>query len=339
MWREELLKADRIAFDIESQPWECVGFAASPDRAYVFPMQREAEIREILASPARKIAANGMFDVTWLRDRKGIEVNNFTDDVQIAWHACYPELAGAKQDKRKGHKVTRKSLAFLSSMFLNDAWWKGDYENETEFYVYNGKDCCITYDLMVNHLDPLIDELGVRGIYEHEMGLVPVVVSALIRGIPVNERLRLERFTLLDNRMQEATKRLQELVIPLLDRLPEKRLFEQVEGVCKCCRHAGTKQRACWSCAGFSKAPSKADLVARGGDPKAKKEVLEAEMLGVCKACNGEPRRQWLEFNPSSVDQVKLILHDALKLPKRYDKGKVTVSEDALKSLLAVVSA
>ena len=58
---------------------------------------------------------------------------------------------------------------------------------------------------------------------------------------------------------------------------------------CKCCNNGKKKQQRCWSCAGFSKAPSKAELVAHTiFDAKAgTKEHFEQLCLNRCQVCKG----------------------------------------------------
>lgn len=355
---QELSRARRVSVDIENydeRNLACVGFAGRSDRAYVFPAAFLDECRGLLESEkVAKVFQNGQYDLYFLLTRCGIRVGGFRDDSLIAWHSCYPELAGAGEaasGKRKT-KTTRKSLAFLASLFTTDAWWK-DYEfsDDEERFVLNGRDCCITLDCM-EVLDREIDRLGTRGIYEHEVSLVWPVVVMQQRGMRVDDVLRRDRIQKLEQRIVEQRAEINELVMPLLTEHRQEleaagtlRLFHNIEGVCRCCRHAEKKQKACWSCAGFEKAPSKKDLVAAGGDPSATKEELEAALLPVCRVCGGAPRREWLEYNPGSPEQSKVVLYDLLKLPKKWKtverKGKkeqvLTCDEEAVKSLLAGV--
>ena len=186
----ELLTAERIAFDIEiedAQTLSCVAFSAVPSRSYVFPVHDVSDanwlrIRKILGSPVPKVAQSGQFDLYFLRTRCEIEVTNYQDDTIIAWHACYPELAGAAQDKKRA-KHTRKSLAFLASLYTTDEWWKDyDFESVEEEYRLCGRDACITLEIM-EELDLLIDRLGVRSIYEHQLKLIEPCITMQARGI------------------------------------------------------------------------------------------------------------------------------------------------------------
>lgn len=314
----------------------CLGFATSPSQAYVIPAHREDLVREVLLHPVPKVWANGKFDLYFLKYRCGMEVRGDVHDVMAAWFSLYPELAGKAEGK--GSKITRKSLAFLSSLFTYDEWWKGVYTTETEYFIYNGKDCCITYDVFLS-LREEMRKAKTESVYDHVRSLIWPCVDMLERGLNVDEGLRKKRLSELETREQELKDGLQNAIQPLLMAFKgeARRLFEQIEGTCTCCGHGVKKQSACWACAGFEKAPSKAELVARGGDASKKKSELEEEMLGVCKVCGGAPRREWLEWNPSSHTQNKVILYEVLKLPKRMSNGSLSSDEDALKGLLGVL--
>lgn len=330
---QDLLAAKRLAYDIEVYDADriaCVGFSGSPERAVVFPAPYLRFAREILESPrVRKCGQNGQFDMHFLATRCGIVVNNYCDDTLVAWHACYPELAGASIDssgKKRGSKRTHKSLAFFGSVFTLDEWWK-DYEfaNDHEMYVLNGRDCCITLESM-DKLDELIDQLGVRSIYEHEISLIEPFVRAQARGLHVDDELRRERIATIEARIASYDADLDAIVLPLLrdriDDLPDdcQHLFRKSKR-CDCCNSGAKAKLACWRCAGYEKAPGK-------------RALAEGEPLAPCKLCDGAGRHEWIEFNGRSVDQKRIVLYDLLKLPKRYNKGKLSTDEDALRGII-----
>lgn len=344
-WRQELAAAEYISCDIETAPHKCFGFATSPSQSYVIPFHKKDLIREVCASSTPKIWANGKFDLYVLKYVWGIDVAGPVHDVMAAWFALYPELAGAKEDKKK-RKMTRKSLAFLSSIFTLDAWWKGDYSTLQEFYEYNGKDCCITFDVFEKLMHE-VKVLGVESSYDHVRSLIWPCVDMLARGMAVDEPLRLQRLEELTASSVTVRAELNKFAQPLLKKTSSP-LFQKKEGVCKCCRHAKKKQKQCWSCSGFKSAPSKTELAVRINDTswewgtgrknavKATKTELEEAMLSPCTVCSNLPRREWLEWNPGSHDQNKVLLYDLLKLPRRTKKGKLRSDEEALKSLLGV---
>lgn len=343
---DELIRSRRVACDIEihdSTTLACVGFAPSRDRAIVFPAEFFDDARRVLLSDVPKLFQNGQFDLHFLATRCGVRVRAYRDDTLIAWHACYPELAGASEDTagNRKNKTTRKSLAFLASIFTRDAWWK-DYDWSTieEFYVLNGRDCCITFDVM-EHLDALINRQDVRRIYEHGIALVWPCVDMQARGLPIDDKLRTRRIEALATRVDAYAAQLAELAIPLIerewDRIPEtsRHLFID-RRVCECCRNGKGKRDECWACAGYDRKPTKKMLAERGIVPT------------VCARCEGAGEFRRLVFNGGSVDQKRILLYDILKLPKRYETKKdkkkgtkrtvLSTNEDTLKGLLAHVA-
>ena len=125
-WREILLRASHIAFDIETK-WRqitCIGFAPSPLEAYVVPFfdgrgqsywSEEEEVvaysfvREVMESPAIKIAHNGIYDTQYLF-KYDIAARNFTEDTMLLFHSLYPAMP--------------KALGFLGSIYANERAWK-----------------------------------------------------------------------------------------------------------------------------------------------------------------------------------------------------------------------
>jgi uracil-DNA glycosylase family 4 len=331
-----------LASDIET--WRdtslaCIGFAGESGKAYVFPSEYLDRASELLGdADLTTIWANGIYDLFVLKHRYGVPIRTRIDDVQVMWHAAYPELAGAREDKRK-HRFTRKSLSFLASLSTLDVWWKGDYETQEEFFIYNGKDCAITLDVHA-FTKGEVERVGAEDTYEHERGLIMPCVDMLARGLRVNEDLRRERVHFLTNDLEKANTGVLDEISPWLSekRTTAKdpkafRLFESVDRTCACCGHASKKQRACWSCVGFKSAPSKKDLTRVFGAFKGTKGEMEARFLPVCRVCGGAERETKLEVNLNSNHQMKALLFDILRLPKRASTDEAT-----LKGLLAGIS-
>lgn len=334
----------RVTFDIEiyrDGTLACIGFASSNTDAYVCAGAGIGLALQFLSDPgsARLCAANGQFDIHYLYSRCGVRVSNYADDTQLGWHACYPELAG-KSDS-KSFQATRKSLAFLSSMFTWDEWWKDyDFRHDTERWELNGRDCMVTYEVM-EALDPIIDSLGVRMIYTHAVGLVWPVVDMQERGLRVDVDRLHQNCESIDARVKVLQDTIQQLgtgiLEPELDRIARRHLFEEV-WTCPCCKNGKGKKARCWGCAGFEKKPTKKDLAMRflpsDIDGLSKAEI-EAELLEPCKVCNGEGQRVKLVIKPGSPDQLRILLYDVLKFKPRKSKGKLTVDENALKDMLS----
>ncbi len=339
-----------LASDIETWPdtsLACVGFAGHGGEAFVFPTRFLDYASELLRSPnVGHVWVNGIYDLFCLRHREGLDIRGRQDDAMIGWHAAYPELAGKREDKKKA-KMTRKSLGFLASLSTFDEWWKGVYETEEEFFIYNGKDCLITTDVWV-WVKKTLTSLGAWPTYEHERKSMWPCVDMLQRGLNVDESLRRERVETLGSGFDEIYAEMNDLVIPLIERERERidlSLFEVEDPTCECCRHGKKKQGACWACAGFEKAPSKAELtemyrsVYDKAPEKTAKAALEDAILPICHVCCGLPRETTLRYNPNSGSQNKVVLYDVLKLPKKTkDGGKLTTDEQALRSILGGIA-
>lgn len=168
-------------------------------------------------------------------------------------------------------------------------------------------------------------------IHAFELSLLEPCLAMSSRGIRVDEAIRLKLIADLHAMKAPLAARASEIVVQeiLLAKLsgdmtvlPKKHLFQE-KWTCRCCRGGGAKRLHCWTCAGLAKAVT---------NPK--KEVL----LPACGVCGGVGKGTTLVFKPSSPEQVKIILHDVLKLPKRMVHGKVSTDEEALKSILAATA-
>jgi len=347
-----------IAADIEifdSKKLACVGFAISPTLSYVFPPKYFDDAFKLLRSRSM-IWANGQFDLHFLYTRYGVKAS-MADDTQLAWHSCYPELAGQTNEDRKGkgNRHTRKSLSFLASIFTDAEWWK-DYEfkNETERYKLNGHDCCVTLDIILQLRD-YVKNMGVEAIYQHEIDLVWPCVEIQARGLLVDNKLRKKRLTELGKAIEENEAKLAEVVLPLIDtnwdKITRKSLFEEV-WTCPCCRNGRSKLAECWQCAGLLKKPSKKDLrglIANSGWKASKRVKMYAKLdsmlvaeateffLSPCQKCDGIGQRTTREFNPGSGPQKQILLYQIFKLPKRMKDGTLKTDEATIKDLLAHV--
>lgn len=314
----------RVACDIEcydSERLQCIGFATSATEAYVFVGEALAAALEIVADPGvSKVFQNGAFDAYFLATRCHTCVANWQDDCMIAWHALWPEIAGKG---KAGSKQTRKSLAFLASLYTESPeWWKEYGGDDASMYELNGRDCCITFEIMTALRQELLEQ-DVMDIYRHEMSMMPVLVAIQERGLNVNNGVRLANLEELERRNHSVQQGLLRLAEPLLHErrlvLTKPHLFFGTAR-CRCCGGGSKKAAACWSCAGFDKAPSK-------------RQLGSAE-LGPCGVCNGVGKFETFEFNPASTQQQAELFYSVLKLPPRYNEGKLTVDEKALKNLL-----
>lgn len=315
--------AGAAASDIECsdpQTLQCIGFAPTAATAYVFTPPTFSFAFALLRNPrVYKVFQNGAFDVYFLKTRCGVTVAGWTDDCMIAWHALWPEIAG-KGDK--GSKQTKKSLAFLISLYCDSPEWHKDYDtDEAGMYQLCGIDCCTTLEIIGKQLVEM-EEQDVMDIYRHEMSMQPVLVAIQERGLLIHEDRRLDAIKELTARAGTAEERMRALAEPLLRehsaKLAKPHLFFGKKR-CACCNGGAGKRLACWSCAGLDKAPGKKAI--RAG-------------LKPCTVCGGVGSFETFEFNPASDEQKKDLFYNVLKLPERFKDGKPTVDEKALKNLL-----
>ena len=335
--RSRLSACDIEIFDV--QRLSCVGFAPSTSKAYVFTEAQFDAAFALLADPRVKLCFhNGQFDTHFLLTRCGIETTGFSDDTIVAFHICWPALAGKGE---RSSRRTQKSLKFLASLYTLDRWWKDyDFENLNEMYYLNGVDCMSTLEIHQRlkverkHLQ-ISDE-----IYEHEMSMIWPTVKMLERGIRVDEKKLEANLQSLDELLDGLVGGLGEVVKPLLEEAREgisrPALFWKKK-TCRCCGGGKKKRAQCWGCAGCTKAPGKAELVALCGDwgaEKMKKADLEKRVLAPCQKCAGEGSWEEFSFNFDSTDQKKILLYEVLKIPTRFHKGKASVAEEKMKDIL-----
>lgn len=126
---DEAIHAKLMAVDVETRNRQitCAGFAIARDHSLTIPLvdlrkkpphywedpKHEAwamlQMQRLLASPARKIFQNGLYDLQYFR-RYGFHIENCAEDTMLQHHAMYPELL--------------KGLGFLGSAYTNEASWK-----------------------------------------------------------------------------------------------------------------------------------------------------------------------------------------------------------------------
>ncbi len=314
-----------VACDIENTADErlaCVGFAPFSRLAYVFTPRVFEEAFDLLRDPkVGKCFHNGQYDMYFLRTRCGVDVKGFVDDTIVAFHCCWPALAGKSV---RGTGRTQKRLLFLASLYTFDEFWKDyDFATDHERYALNGQDCMVTFD--VHHR--LVQERRALGIseeiYQHELSLVWPCILILERGIRINkEKLGANREALLTT-VTTLAQEIEATVRPLLEaareRISRPGLF-WTRTACKCCHNGKGKKGECWACAGFPKKPSK--------------KALGETVLKPCAVCAGEGSSESFAFNFDSADQKKALLYEVLGITTRYKDGRPCSDEDKLKEIL-----
>lgn len=129
-YNEHIERSSRIAVDIETSGREitCIGFSPAATVALVVPfvdgrrarrsywptleseLRAWAYVRRVLDHPSEKVFQNGTFDISFIWRSYGIKVRNPAHDTLLLHHSLYPE--------------SPKSLAFLGSVYTNEASWK-----------------------------------------------------------------------------------------------------------------------------------------------------------------------------------------------------------------------
>ncbi len=170
-----------------------------------------------------------------------------------------------------------------------------------------------------------------------ELALAQPCMAITARGLRIDEERRLAMIAVLEAEIQPLHDDLQGIVLPLvgegeakLKKLKKWHLFQE-RWCCSCCRGGVKKAAACWSCLdlGFTKAPTKKQLtLSKQGEER---EIL---VLEPCQKCGGQGKGSKLLYKPSSPEQTKIVLYGLCHLPKRMLKKKLTVEEDALKTLV-----
>ena len=160
------MRAPLLSVDIENTQdlqLACVGFAPTPERAWVIPAHTPWQldaIRALCESGVPKVLQNGQYDRFFLKRFARIVLRAQAFDTQLAWHALNPELAGKKTEvgyRKAGGRRTAKSLAFLASIYLRTPWWKSyNFSSDDAQYILCGHDVCNTLEIaqkMTHQLD------------------------------------------------------------------------------------------------------------------------------------------------------------------------------------------
>ena len=194
-----LVSKQLVACDIETNYGKvitCLGFATSSKDAFVIPFikdnkpywSREEELTlwPLLAEVLETLPLLGhnavSFDHMHLLTNYGINANFVEDTMLAQWEAC-PEGP--------------KSLAFVNSLYGDTPYWKDELgksrasQNTDSELIYNGKDCCATYNAY-EHLAPQVNSfhyqfnISTSRVFQH-MSLVGARVDLAKRDTRLEE--------------------------------------------------------------------------------------------------------------------------------------------------------
>ena len=181
-----------VVIDIETAgpKMTAYGWAINSQKAFVITselLEKPNVLRAIgrfTKSSTPKIFHNCLFDVFHNAYYYKILNKNIFFDTMVAQHSVYPTLP--------------KSLAFCASIYTKEPYWKDEgkeamselkhgklsWEN---LYIYNGKDCCLTYEVYLALLQEIKD-WNVEDNFKATMDLIGPALYAQMRGLLIDNK-------------------------------------------------------------------------------------------------------------------------------------------------------
>jgi len=309
-----------IAIDIEGGVQEgvtCISFADSPTYAFVVPfyfgqwcpwtLDEEAlllkEVALTLADPnVPKILQNGLYDLFVLAYHMKILVRGFADDIMLMGWELMCEI--------------EKGLAVQASLYTKEPYYKSERQTQdrTQFFTYNGKDSCVTYEIWQHHKSKLHDCSLAHYRFNFEL-LLPLLYSEL-RGILFDKErsvARLDKTTAEIYGVQHELNKLAGISLTI------QSIFEKCRELCFVKDVKKGLVNTFADLIQHSKTSTFADVnrivaiitaAARDQRELTPSELGEISILLKC------------ELNVDSPPQMTEFLYRKLKLPVQYKKGK-----------------
>ncbi len=188
-----------VSFDIEtiSSQTACIGFANNghegccislrdansntysrdEDKGIYIRLQKLFESEEV-----RLIAQNANFDMYWLWYKDRIRVRKTWFDTLLAHHTLYSQLP--------------HNLGFLTAQYTTHPYYKDDKDSFREggdieeFWRYNVKDACITWEVHRREHNELVSQ-GLDGFFfNHVMRLQRHLVQMTVGGVKIDYALK-----------------------------------------------------------------------------------------------------------------------------------------------------
>lgn len=199
-----------VAYDIETMGGEtaCVGFANNAYSGMCINFRNRTEhrfsledelllrhdIQDLLLDPNIKlIAQNNMFDSSWLWFKDKIKVQPIWMDTMLAHHTLYPMMP--------------HNLGFICTQYTTHPYYKDEKDawrergNIDEFWEYNVKDCCITWEASHKMNNELSKQSLSQFFFDHVMRLqhhlVRMVVGGVLIDVQLKEKIKIELLELL----------------------------------------------------------------------------------------------------------------------------------------------
>lgn len=209
-----------ISYDIETMGGEtacvgvannakegmCINFRTATDHR--FTIEKEMELRRdiqylLCNRSTRLIAQNGMFDSSWLWYKDRIRVAPHWFDTMLAHHTLYPWMP--------------HNLGFICTQYTTHPYYKDEgkswkenkqtKESVDNFWRYNVKDCCITWQSAHAMLKELEAQSLKDFFFDHVMRLQPHLIRMVVGGVKMDLSLKGDIYAALET---ELTKQLQE---------------------------------------------------------------------------------------------------------------------------------
>jgi uracil-DNA glycosylase family 4 len=188
-----------ISSDIEVIQGEtaCVGFANGAHEAISIPfrtaddhfytLEEERILRRkmqaVYTDPrTRHVMQNGHFDCTWLWYKDKIAPQPLFFDTMLAHHTLYPTMP--------------HNLGFLVTQYTDHPYYKDEKDDWrtmgsiNDFWIYNGKDCALTWAVHEAELSELRDQHLYKFFIEHVMRVQPHLIRMTVGGIKVDMSLK-----------------------------------------------------------------------------------------------------------------------------------------------------
>ena len=154
-------------------------------------------IQEICENDVPKILQNGMFDSFWLRTDRGIHVRNYMWDCLAMHHAIDP--------------ADDHDLAYMASVDSREPYWKDSGKdndeddddpeagtgNFDEYQIYNGKDCCVEYELADTYAQKLTNDGLINFYHAHYSELIEPLLAITMHGVAIDVRAMNRRYAML----------------------------------------------------------------------------------------------------------------------------------------------
>lgn len=187
-----------IAADIETLGGfiECIGIAWSRTQALVIPIMSRDNVKGYWSAP-EEIAIVGL--LKQLFEHPNVEVcgQNFIYDYQYLWW-FYNIKCNYKQETMLAHHVcypgTNMGLGYLSSLYSSyHYYWKddgkeaSDKQDDVQRWIYNGRDCVMTFEIMEN-LWTVLEYHNQWQQYAIQMVRSLAALKMMVRGVRIDQK-------------------------------------------------------------------------------------------------------------------------------------------------------